>query len=82
MLAHGESMQINGYQLTYNGLREERTATHTEVFAPLSVTRNGQFVGNVEPQKNLYLVQMNLNMKHPKATLLKKPYHQKLIGLL
>lgn len=53
-LKRGESLAIKDYVLTYSGLRQVQQPTHTEVLAPLQVTRNGQDIGFVQPQKNLY----------------------------
>ena len=53
-LKPGESLTIKNYVVTYNGLRQIQQLTHTEVFAPLQVTRNGQPIGVVQPRKNLY----------------------------
>ena len=53
-LKPGESLTIKNYVVTYNGLRQIQQPTHTQVFAPLQVTRNGQPIGVVQPRKNLY----------------------------
>ena len=53
-LKRGESLTIKNYVLTYQGLRQVAQPTHTEVLAPLMVTRDGKNIGVVQPQKNLY----------------------------
>ncbi len=53
-LQRGASLTIRDYTLTYNGLRQVERPTHTEILAPLQVTRNGRDLGVVQPQKNLY----------------------------
>lgn len=53
-LKPGESLTIKNYVVTYTGLRQIQQPTHTEVVAPLQVTRSGRPIGLLQPQKNLY----------------------------
>jgi cytochrome c-type biogenesis protein CcmF len=56
-LAQGESMNIDGYTLTYEELVREETAEKEIYQANVLVSRDGGALGALEPQRNLHKVQ-------------------------
>ncbi len=50
-LAPGESMEIRGYTLTFQGLKESSTANSAKVTGILDVTRGGDHIGSIESSK-------------------------------
>ncbi|GAB4518725.1 MAG: heme lyase CcmF/NrfE family subunit [Anaerolineae bacterium] len=53
-LAVGESLTVGRYTLTYNGLDRRMAANHQQFFARLDVYRDGRYIGELQPQKNIY----------------------------
>lgn len=53
-LAPGETMQVENYILTFNGLTQSAGPTYDSVKATLQVTRNGRSAGTVTPAMNFY----------------------------
>ncbi len=53
-LRPGESVEVAGYTLTYQGSRQERAANATEVRADLAVERGGESLGTIAAGKNRY----------------------------
>jgi cytochrome c-type biogenesis protein CcmF len=56
-LTPGESMRIRGYQLTYLGSEQRRTANHQEIRARLAVRRDGKRLGTLLAGKNHYFAE-------------------------
>jgi len=50
----GEKLNIGPYTLVYQGLFERRGSNYTAVVGRLSVFRDGEFLGVMEPTRNLY----------------------------
>jgi cytochrome c-type biogenesis protein CcmF len=53
-LRPGESTQVAGYTLTYEGSRQERAANATEIRADLAVARGDESLGTIAAGKNRY----------------------------
>lgn len=53
-LSQGESTQFEGYTITYESPFRRDTPSKTTVGARLTVTREGQFVGVIEPAANYF----------------------------
>jgi cytochrome c-type biogenesis protein CcmF len=53
-LSPGESTTFEGYTITYESPFRQSTTAKTTIGARLSVTRNGTFVGTVEPGANFF----------------------------
>lgn len=53
-LAPGETLQVENYVLTFNGLTQSAGPTYDSVEATLQVTRNGRPAGVVTPAMNFY----------------------------
>jgi cytochrome c-type biogenesis protein CcmF len=53
-LAPGETLRIDKYVLTFEGLRENPRDTHTQVVAEVAIDRDGRDAGFIWPRKNLY----------------------------
>jgi cytochrome c-type biogenesis protein CcmF len=55
-LAEGESVELAGYVLTFEGLTDTRGSNFTEIGAHLNVTsaRTGKEIGTVVPKRNIY----------------------------
>jgi cytochrome c-type biogenesis protein CcmF len=53
-LRPGESTDVAGYSLTYQGSRQERAANATEIRADLAVARGGDSLGTIAAGKNRY----------------------------
>jgi cytochrome c-type biogenesis protein CcmF len=47
----GDTIEIEGYTLTYQGLREKPEGTNVVVYADMPVTKNGNLIGRVTPEK-------------------------------
>ncbi len=50
----GETITIGDYTLGFNGLRQRPEGENTVVYADMPVTKNGNYVGNVMPEKIFY----------------------------
>lgn len=50
----GETIEVKGYTLTYEGLRERQEGNKAIVFADMPVTKDGKFYGRVMPEKVFY----------------------------
>lgn len=50
----GDTIQVKGYTLTYNGLRERQEGNKTVVYADMPVTKDGKPYGRVTPEKVFY----------------------------
>jgi cytochrome c-type biogenesis protein CcmF len=53
-LRPGDSVEVAGYTLTYQGSRQERAANATELRADLAVARDGDSLGTIAAGKNRY----------------------------
>jgi cytochrome c-type biogenesis protein CcmF len=53
-LRPGDSVEVAGYTLTYQGSRQERAANATEIRADLAVVRGGDSLGTIAAGKNRY----------------------------
>jgi cytochrome c-type biogenesis protein CcmF len=53
----GEATTVNGYQFVFEGVRDVRGPNYEAVRGQLSVTRDGQPVANLFPEKRVYRVQ-------------------------
>ncbi len=53
-LQNGESVQVAGYTITYQGLREGRGRNYRSAYALLEVVKGGRSVGTVEPARRIY----------------------------
>jgi cytochrome c-type biogenesis protein CcmF len=53
-LGPGESVEVGGYTLAYQGSRQERAANATELRADLAVSRGGDSLGTIAAGKNRY----------------------------
>jgi cytochrome c-type biogenesis protein CcmF len=53
-LRPGETTEVAGYSLTYQGSRQERAANATEIRADLAVARSGDSLGMIAAGKNRY----------------------------
>jgi cytochrome c-type biogenesis protein CcmF len=60
-LAKGESMTVANYTLTYNRLDMVQGPNYTELIAPMTVSKNGEVVGEILPKKHIY----NKNQEQP-----------------
>jgi len=56
-LSTGESMTVGGYTLTYEALKQARTAEKQINAAEISVTRGADRIATLLPQRNLHLAQ-------------------------
>ncbi len=56
-MAPGDSLDVASYTLTYEGLRTASTSEKDIFEATLSVSRGGDEVGTMRPQRNLHLAQ-------------------------
>ena len=56
-MAPGDSLDVASYTLTYEGLRTASTSEKDIFEATLSVSRGGDDVGTMRPQRNLHLAQ-------------------------
>ena len=56
-LKRGQSMEIGGYTLTYQGLSQSRQANSTETAARLAVSRGGSSLGTLSPGKRTYPIE-------------------------
>jgi len=52
-LAPGESMQVRGYTLTFNGLETTSSSDSAKVTGTLAVSRGGEHIGTIESSKRL-----------------------------
>ncbi|MFT3731008.1 MAG: heme lyase CcmF/NrfE family subunit [Hyphomicrobium sp.] len=50
----GEALAVGGYQITFTGVERGRGPNYTEDIADFSVTRNGEVVTRLQPEKRLY----------------------------
>ncbi len=60
-LKRGESITVANYTLTFKDLTADRGPNYTEYTAKLDLARNGRFIGQILPTKNLY----NKNQEQP-----------------
>lgn len=60
-LQQGQSMEIGGYTLTHEGVRETQTSNATQVRAVLAVSRGGDDLGTVEAGKNAYTIEQQVS---------------------
>jgi cytochrome c-type biogenesis protein CcmF len=56
-LKRGQSMEIGGYTLTYQGLTQSRQANSTETAARLAVSRDGSALGTLSPGQRSYPIE-------------------------
>jgi len=56
-MSPGDTLQINGYDFHFEGIREEPGPNYTAVRGHFTVTRNGRPVIELEPEKRMYTVQ-------------------------
>ncbi|MDX6544751.1 MAG: cytochrome c-type biosis protein CcmF, partial [Gaiellales bacterium] len=56
-LKRGQSMEIGGYTLTYQGLTQSRQANSTETAARLAVSRDGSSLGTLSPGQRSYPIE-------------------------
>jgi cytochrome c-type biogenesis protein CcmF len=56
-LRPGDSIDVAGYTLTYEGSRQERAANATEIRADLAVVRGGDSLGTIAAGKNRYFAE-------------------------
>jgi cytochrome c-type biogenesis protein CcmF len=72
-LAAGESMTVRGYELTYRGTAETRSANAQELRAFVDVRRDGEYLGTLRPGKNSYFVEEQVSteaaIRHDRLTL-------------
>jgi cytochrome c-type biogenesis protein CcmF len=52
-LARGESMTVANYTLTYNRLDMIQGPNYTELIAPMTLSKNGQVIGEILPKKHI-----------------------------
>jgi cytochrome c-type biogenesis protein CcmF len=57
LLSPGESMRVGSYELRYEGARQASTTEKQMVAAEVSVTRGGEAIGTLHPQRNFHLAQ-------------------------
>lgn len=57
VLARGASLDVGGYTLTYAGFRQESTAEKSIFEAEIDVTRGGEYVTTMRPQRNFHKAQ-------------------------
>lgn len=53
-LSYGEQITIGDYTLTYQGLAQKAEGPNAVVYAQMPVTKNGQALGNITPEKIFY----------------------------
>jgi cytochrome c-type biogenesis protein CcmF len=53
-LAQGETIQVENYVLTFNGLTQSSSPSYDAVEAPMPITRNGRPAGTVTPGMHFY----------------------------
>ena len=58
-LSPGSSVQIGGHQFELRELRNVQGPNYTAIEGVVEIRKNGEFVGEVRPQKRQYLVQKN-----------------------
>lgn len=56
-LVPGESHELGGYTFTFNGVITTQGANYTAFEGALDVTKDGQYIASLKPQKRIYLVQ-------------------------
>ena len=57
LLSPGESMRVGSYELRYEGARQASTTEKQMVAAEVTVTRGGENIGTLHPQRNFHLAQ-------------------------
>ncbi len=57
LLSAGESMRVGSYELRYEGARRSSTTEKEMVAAEVTVTRDGENIGTLHPQRNFHLAQ-------------------------
>ena len=57
LLSPGESMRVGSYELGYEGARQASTTEKEMVAAEVTVTRGGENIGTLHPQRNFHLAQ-------------------------
>lgn len=50
----GETINVSGYQVTFNGLQQGKEGLNETVFASLGVVKNGQSIGDLKPRVIYY----------------------------
>jgi len=60
VLAVGDSYEISGYTLVYNGLIANTATDRMSVMADIDVTRNGRITGKLQPVKWFHTVQQQV----------------------
>lgn len=53
----GETQTVSGYEIRFDGVRDQKGPNYTEKIGTFNVTRNGKQVAVLEPGKRAYLVQ-------------------------
>jgi cytochrome c-type biogenesis protein CcmF len=57
LLSPGESMRVGSYELRYEGARQASTTEKQMVAAEVTVSRGGETIGTLHPQRNFHLAQ-------------------------
>ena len=57
LLSPGESMSVGSYVLRYEGARQASTTEKQMVAAEVTVTRDGENIGTLHPQRNFHVAQ-------------------------
>ncbi|QDJ12579.1 heme lyase NrfEFG subunit NrfE [Mergibacter septicus] len=52
----GDSVQVAGYDFTFNGVREQNGANYLGVVADIGISQNQKQIGNLEAEKRFYSV--------------------------
>lgn len=58
-LTKGQSVELRGYKLTYEGVAEYTTDSKNATVAELAAYKNGKDIGTMKPEKNIYKYEGN-----------------------
>lgn len=81
-LSKGESMQVRDYTLKYEGLKQYTTDAKNATVAELTLYENGEVLGSMAPEKNIYKYEGNREINQETEVALRSTYKDDLYIIL